>query len=81
MSKEQQKAYNAENYPASVLTWINEATDRAFDYLDEQLFLCEEKNTDLQVKIIHLEDKVEDLKKQVKYWKLSFNKQVEASRT
>ena len=81
MNREQQKAYNADNYPASVLTWLNEATDRAFDYLDEQLFLCAEKNTDLHAKIIHLEDKIENLQKEVKYWKLSFNKQVEASRS
>lgn len=31
MTREEQKAYNAENYPASVLTWLNEATDRAYD--------------------------------------------------
>ena len=33
MTREEQKAYNAENYPASVLSWMNEATDRAFDEL------------------------------------------------
>ena len=31
MTREEQKAYNAENYPASVLTWLDEATDRAYD--------------------------------------------------
>lgn len=31
MTREEQKAYNAENYPASVLTWLNAATDRAYD--------------------------------------------------
>jgi len=60
MTREQQRAYNAENYPASVLTWLNEATDRAFDE-------CEKE--------------IKELEKQVKYWKLSFNKQVEASRS
>lgn len=58
--REQQKAYNAENYPASVLTWLNDATDRAFDYMDGQLLLCEEANTDLHAKIIHLESKTEN---------------------
>ena len=29
MTVYEQKAYNAEHYPASVLTWLNEATDRA----------------------------------------------------
>lgn len=38
MTRKQQKAHNAENYPASVLTWLNEATDRAFDE-------CEKENT------------------------------------
>jgi len=37
MNREQQKAYNAENYPASVLTWLNEATDRAFDECEKKL--------------------------------------------
>jgi len=31
MTREEQKAYNAENYPASVVTWLNEATDRAYN--------------------------------------------------
>jgi hypothetical protein len=31
MTREEQKAYNAENYPASVLTWLHEATDRSYD--------------------------------------------------
>ena len=35
-SREQQKAYNAENYPASVLRWLNEATDRAYDDIKER---------------------------------------------
>ena len=33
MTREEHKQHNAENYPASVLTWLNEATDRAFDDL------------------------------------------------
>lgn len=31
MTPEQLKAYNAENFPASVLKWLNEATDRVLD--------------------------------------------------
>lgn len=31
MTREQQKAYNAENYPASVLTWLNGVTDMVYD--------------------------------------------------
>ena len=31
MTREEHKEYNAENYPASVLTWLNDATDRAYD--------------------------------------------------
>lgn len=31
MTREEQKQYNAENYPASILSWLNEATDRAYD--------------------------------------------------
>jgi len=37
MTREEQKAYNAENYPASVLTWLNEATDRAYDSFEKEL--------------------------------------------
>ena len=36
MTREEQKAYNAENYPASVLSWLNEATDRAFDEFESR---------------------------------------------
>ena len=36
MKREQQKAYNAENYPASVLRWLNEATDRAYDDIESR---------------------------------------------
>ena len=38
MTIEEQKAYNAENYPASVLTWLNEATDRAYDDFESMSF-------------------------------------------
>lgn len=34
ITRKQQKAYNAEAYPASVLTWMNEATDRAFNIFE-----------------------------------------------
>lgn len=37
MTIEEQKAYNAENYLASVLTWLNEATDRAYATFDKEL--------------------------------------------
>ena len=36
MTREEQKAYNAENYPASVFTWLNEATDRAYDNFESR---------------------------------------------
>ena len=36
MTREQQKAHNAENYPASVLEWLNEATDRAYDDIESR---------------------------------------------
>jgi len=36
MTREEQKAYNAENYPASVLSWMNEVTDRAFNELESR---------------------------------------------
>lgn len=31
MTRSKHKAYNAENYPASVLTWLNEVVDRVID--------------------------------------------------
>lgn len=39
MTREEQKAFNAENYPASVLTWMNEATDRAYNIF-EKIRVC-----------------------------------------
>jgi hypothetical protein len=40
MTREEQKVYNAEFYPASVLTWMNEATDRAYNIF-EKIRVCE----------------------------------------
>jgi len=39
-TRESQKEYNAEMYPASVVTWLNEATDRAFNIF-EKIKTCE----------------------------------------
>lgn len=36
MTRNEQYTYNAENYPASVLTWLNEATDRAYNAFEQQ---------------------------------------------
>ena len=39
ITREAQKEYNAELYPASVLTRVNEATDRAFNIF-EKIKVC-----------------------------------------
>ena len=36
MTREQHKEHNAKYYPASVLTWLNEATDRAFKEFEDR---------------------------------------------
>ncbi len=40
MTREGQKEYNAQFYPASVLKWLNETTDRAFNIF-EKIRICE----------------------------------------
>lgn len=39
LTREAQKEHNAEFYPASVLAWMNEATDRAFNVC-EKIKVC-----------------------------------------
>lgn len=44
MTKEQHKEHNAIYYPASVLTWLNEATDRVFkEFEDRNCENCKHK--------------------------------------
>ncbi len=58
MTREEQKAFNAENYPASVLEWLNRETDKIFDYyeqreqelqmiIDELMFKVDSKQMDI----------------------------------
>ena len=58
MTREQQKAHNAENYPASVLKWLNEATDRACDDFTEEL---QDKNMIIDSLIDEKNEMEEDL--------------------
>ncbi len=37
MILDEYKKYNAEYYPVSVLTWLNEATERVFDDFESRL--------------------------------------------